>query len=131
MHRSNIQKSNTSINSRFSIDIASFSWIFSPIAAFPKLEFVSGKFFAQVCIDKTTLRIFIIAEYDSSGMPLGRVINRKSTELRENLASKKISPATFQYRFSSLNIINTVFHHPLPIAFVNWLIPRQVQFHVM
>src|SRR3954447_7938818 len=64
-------------------------------------------------------------------MPLGRVINRKSTELRENLASNKISPATFQYRFSSLNIVNTVVHHLLPIAFVNWLIPRQVQFHMM
>ena len=130
MHRDNIHQRDVLVDPRFSVDVATFAWVFALVRALAELKLVTGEFFRQVGVDELLLRVAVIPEDDLSRMTLCRVVHGQTRQLREDLPGYEVVLAVVEDRFRSLDIVRAVLHHSIPVLLVDRLVPRDVELHV-
>ena len=92
---------------------------------------ISRERLVQVRVDELRLRTLLVSEYDLSGVVLCGVINRKTRKLRQNLTSNEILLTILKHSFRSDHVIDAILNHLWPQFLRHWLIPREIQLHVM
>src|SRR5690606_12919300 len=130
MHRSHVQKSNVGVHARLRIYVATLADLFTSVGTLTMIVRISlevnriaidltrplmSSSRGEVGIDELLLSVAISLEHDLRSVCLRRRVDRKTTQVRQNLSSHVVVLTRFERRLSGLHVISAVVAdlHPL------------------
>ena len=135
MQGSDVQeRSIASIHAWFCIDIPAIAKINSSVhvvvtVVLTQLEGVSRKLLRKICVDK--LGMTLLAKYNSCGELVGRVVDRHTGKICQNLSCGEVSLQMIKHGLRCDNIVNAILSNLIPHVLRSRLIPRKTKLLVM
>src|SRR5690606_25274930 len=131
MHRCNVELNNILVVTRLSIDVTTFTDLLSSVSALTVTKLTTLEVFRELRIFELVLGTLIALKDDSCGVFLCRVIDRETTELRQDLTCNEVLITIHEGRLSRNNIVVTILCDFFPLLFRNRLVPGKTELLVM